>query len=115
MTALPGDSSGAVADGPADPAPGSKHYTLLGADRRPYLSATPGEFGGHRKSKVYGRLNCRAALREIAAGGYVANRVFSAPDQEPSPHRARGRTSSGATTRSSGATRSGCLVLAPRT
>ena len=25
----------------AIPAPGNKNYTLLGADRRPYLSATP--------------------------------------------------------------------------
>ncbi len=30
----------------AVPASGSKRYTLLGADRRPYPSETPGQFGG---------------------------------------------------------------------
>jgi len=64
----------------AIPAPGSQKYTLLGADRRPYLSETPGQFGGHRKNKIYGRLNCPTALRAIAAGGYVASRVFFADE-----------------------------------
>jgi hypothetical protein len=27
-------------------------YALLGADRRPYLSETPGQFGGHRQNKI---------------------------------------------------------------
>jgi len=30
---------------------------------------------------VYGRLDCPAALRAIARGGYVRNRVFFADDQ----------------------------------
>jgi hypothetical protein len=34
-------------------------YTLLGPDRQPYQSATPGVLGGHRRSRVYGRLDCR--------------------------------------------------------
>ncbi|WP_426562917.1 Ada metal-binding domain-containing protein [Angustibacter sp. McL0619] len=55
-----------------------KQYTLLDADRRPYLSATPGALGGHRRSRIYGRLDCPGALRHIAAGGYVTNRVFFA-------------------------------------
>ena len=55
-------------------------YTLLDADGRNYASSTPGRFGGHRKSKIYGRLDCRAALRAIAAGGYVTNRVFFAEE-----------------------------------
>ncbi len=59
----------------AIPGPGSKKYTLLGADRRPYPSETPGQFGGHRKMKIYGRLDCPSALRAIAVGGYVASRV----------------------------------------
>ena len=71
----PGDEHGG-----AIPAPGSKKYTLLGADRRPYPSQTPGEFGGHRKNKIYGRLDCPTALRAIAAGGYVASRVFFADE-----------------------------------
>lgn len=55
-----------------------KRYTLLGADGRPYESTTPGSLGGHRRTKVYGRLDCPAAVRAIARGGYVANRVFFA-------------------------------------
>jgi methylphosphotriester-DNA--protein-cysteine methyltransferase len=55
-------------------------YRLLGADRRTYLSATPGAFGGHRRSRIYGRLDCPAALRAIAGGGYVRHRVFFADE-----------------------------------
>ncbi|MDX6353431.1 MAG: hypothetical protein QOF98_334 [Streptomyces sp.] len=51
-------------------------YSLLGADRRPYPSGTPGTLGGHRVSRVYGRLDCPSALRAIARGGYVRHRVF---------------------------------------
>jgi methylphosphotriester-DNA--protein-cysteine methyltransferase len=32
--------------------------------------------GGHRGTRVYGRLDCPAALRAIARGGYVKHRVF---------------------------------------
>lgn len=53
-------------------------YTLLGADGRPYRSPVKGEWGGHRGSKIYGRLDCPAALRAIARGGYVRHRVFFA-------------------------------------
>ncbi|MPZ48882.1 MAG: metal-binding protein [Dehalococcoidia bacterium] len=53
-----------------------KLYTLLGPNRKPYLSLTPGTLGGHRATKIYGRLDCPAALRAIAKGGYVRNRVF---------------------------------------
>jgi hypothetical protein len=55
-------------------------YALLGADGRPYLSVTPGQYGGHRKSRIYGRLDCRTALRVIAAGGYLTDRVFFADE-----------------------------------
>ncbi len=51
-------------------------WTLLGADRKPYESDRPGGLGGHRKSRIYGRLDCPGARRAIARGGYVANRVF---------------------------------------
>jgi hypothetical protein len=53
-------------------------YTLLGPDRKPYRSAIPGTLGGHRAARIYGRLDCPAALRAIAAGGYVRHRVFFA-------------------------------------
>lgn len=57
-----------------------KTYTLLGADRKPYESATPGRFGGHSGGRIYGRMDCPAALRAIAKGGYVKNRVFFADE-----------------------------------
>ena len=51
-------------------------YTLLGPDRRSYCSAQPGTLGGHRGTRIYGRLDCPAALRAIARGGYLRHRVF---------------------------------------
>src|SRR2546428_4676036 len=61
--------------------PRAKRYTLLGSDRRPDQSFTPGIFGGHRPGRLYGRLDCPAALRAIARGGHVKNRLFF-PDEE---------------------------------
>ena len=55
-----------------------KPYTLLGPDRTPYLSRTPGRYGGYRPGRRYGRLDCPSALRAIARGGYVQHRVFFA-------------------------------------
>ena len=55
-------------------------FTLLGADGRPYASATPGLLGGHRRTRVYGSLTCRAARAAIARGGYVGQRVFFADE-----------------------------------
>lgn len=51
-------------------------WTLLDADRKRYQSHVPGTLGGHRRSRIYGRLDCPGALRAIARGGYVAHRVF---------------------------------------
>ena len=53
-----------------------KTYTLLGVDGKPYQSSTPGLLGGHKKLNIYGRLDCPSALRYIAKGQYVKNRVF---------------------------------------
>lgn len=41
---------------------------------------TPGRLGGHRRGRIYGRLDCPSALRAIRRGGYVANRVFFADE-----------------------------------
>ncbi len=49
---------------------------LLGPDGKIYESAVKGTLGGHRGSHIYGRLDCRAALRAISKGGYVKHRVF---------------------------------------
>ena len=51
-------------------------WTLIGPDGEPYVSRRPGTLGGHRRTRIYGRLDCPTALRAIARGGYVANRVF---------------------------------------
>ncbi len=53
-------------------------YRLLDGDGRPYRSDTPGMLGGHRAGRRYGRLDCPAALRALARGGYVSQRVFFA-------------------------------------
>jgi methylphosphotriester-DNA--protein-cysteine methyltransferase len=55
-------------------------WTLTGGDGRPFASPAPGSLGGHRRTKIYGRLDCRAALRAITRGGYVENRVFFADE-----------------------------------
>ncbi|MFI6585847.1 hypothetical protein [Embleya sp. NPDC050493] len=55
-------------------------YTLIGSDGRPYRSTTPGTLGGTTNGRLYGRLDCRSALRAIARGGYVASRVFFADE-----------------------------------
>jgi hypothetical protein len=54
----------------------SKTWTLVGPDGKSYTSDQPGTLGGHRGSHIYGRLDCPAALRAIARGGYIAQRVF---------------------------------------
>lgn len=58
-----------------------KTYHLLGADGAFYDSATPGLFGGHAKQRIYGRLDCYAALRALAKGDtYRRHRVFFADE-----------------------------------
>jgi hypothetical protein len=57
-----------------------KVYRLVGADGREYESDEPGTLGGHRKNKVYGRLDCAGAARWIAKGHYVKQRVFFADE-----------------------------------
>jgi methylphosphotriester-DNA--protein-cysteine methyltransferase len=56
----------------------ARTYTLVGADGKRYRSAEKGTIGGHRGTKIYGRLDCPAALRAIGRGGYVRHRVFFA-------------------------------------
>ncbi|MBI4941369.1 MAG: metal-binding protein [Actinobacteria bacterium] len=51
-------------------------YRLVGADGRPYDNDVPGTLGGHRRNRIYGRLDCPGALRWIAKGHYVTHRVF---------------------------------------
>lgn len=53
---------------------------LLGAEGKFYPSEAKGRWGGHRGTKIYGRLDCPTALRAIARGGYVRQRVFFADE-----------------------------------
>jgi hypothetical protein len=55
-------------------------YVLLGADGLPYRSPAPGALGGHRRGRLYGRLDCPSALRAIARGHYEQHRVFFADE-----------------------------------
>lgn len=59
----------------------SKKYTLIGADGKEYWSECKGAFGGHRKLKIYGRLDCPSALRHLSEGHYAAHRVFFADEE----------------------------------
>lgn len=58
-----------------------KIYKLIGADGKPYESATPGILGGHSRNRGYGRLDCPSALLWIAKGYYVTHRVFFADEE----------------------------------
>jgi Metal binding domain of Ada len=58
----------------------SKLYKLIGPDGRQVLSETPGTLGGHRRNKLYGRLDCPSALRWLAKGHIVRHRVFFADE-----------------------------------
>ncbi len=71
MTGRPGPAAGQL----------GKTYTLTGRDGKPYASPAPGAWGGHRRTKIYGRLDCPGALRVIARGGYVRYRVFFADEE----------------------------------
>lgn len=51
-------------------------WMLTGGDGLRYASEVPGTLGGHRRNRIYGRLDCPVALRALARGGYVKQRVF---------------------------------------
>ncbi|MCP2170180.1 Metal binding domain of Ada [Goodfellowiella coeruleoviolacea] len=64
----------------AGPGPHTRTYTLVGADGQPYPSTVPGTLGGHRRGRLYGRLDCPSALRALARGHYAKHRVFFADE-----------------------------------
>ncbi len=57
-------------------ATGRESWTLVGPDGKSWQSEARGSLGGHRRGRIYGRLDCRAALQALARGGYIADRVF---------------------------------------
>ena len=58
----------------------TKTYKLIDENGNTYVSDKPGIFGGYKKRKIYGRLDCPSALRHIAKGEYVKHRVFFADE-----------------------------------
>ncbi|WTW94016.1 metal-binding protein [Streptomycetaceae bacterium NBC_01309] len=62
------------------PAAAARAYTLISPDGTAYRSTRPGTLGGYRRRRLYGRLDCPSALRAIARGGYVDQRVFFADE-----------------------------------
>lgn len=62
----------------------NKLYKLIGADGKEYLSAKKGSLGGNGRAKIYGRLDCPAALRALrhpAKDVYISSRVFFADEE----------------------------------
>ena len=52
----------------------------MSADGCEFVSPVKGTLGGHRKLKIFGRLDCPRALRAVAKGTYQKSRVFFADD-----------------------------------
>lgn len=60
----------------------SKQYTLINGEGKEYLSFFPGTLGGHRKQKIYGRLDCKSANNWLKKGFYAKNRVFFLTEED---------------------------------
>lgn len=56
-------------------------YFLTDRNGKQYLSDKPGKLGGHRKLKIYGKLDCTSANRHITNGDYIRHRVFFADEE----------------------------------
>lgn len=56
-----------------------KLYKLIDKDGKEYLSPEKGQYGGHTGTKVYGRMDCSAAMRALKGplrNVYIQHRVF---------------------------------------
>ena len=58
-----------------------KKFKLIDENGQEYLSDTPGLLGGHKKLKIYGRLDCHSANRWLEKGKYANYRVFFANEE----------------------------------
>ena len=56
-------------------------YKLIEMEGKQYFPEQNGQFGEHLELKIYGRLDCPSALRNIAAGYYIQHRVFFADEE----------------------------------
>lgn len=57
-------------------------YTLIDKNGKEYLSKTKGIYGGHKRSRCYGKMDCPSALRWISKGKYISGRVFFANEYD---------------------------------
>ena len=57
-------------------------YKLINKFGEEYLSDIPGTFGGNKRLKIYGKLDCPSALRWITKGYYVKDRVFFLTEED---------------------------------
>jgi methylphosphotriester-DNA--protein-cysteine methyltransferase len=57
-------------------------YRLTAPDGSSYTSGTPGKYGGNRKQKVYGRMDCGSArsTRKRFPRAFLGHRVFFADE-----------------------------------
>ena len=53
-----------------------KPYFITNESNRQALSSVPGTLGGHKKLKIYGKLDCPSARKHLEKGQYAKNRVF---------------------------------------
>ena len=60
----------------------ARTYRLVDASGSTFESREKGTLGGYRRAayRIYGRLDCPSALRQIAKGHYVTYRVFFADE-----------------------------------
>lgn len=54
----------------------NRTYKLIDCNGIEYESKYSGSFGGNKRLKIYGRLDCSSARRWIEKGYYINNRVF---------------------------------------
>lgn len=57
-----------------------KSYKLSAPDGSIYESQIPGQLGGYKPQRIYGRLDCRSALSHLNKGKYASHRVFFADE-----------------------------------
>ncbi len=62
----------------AGPIVKDRTYVLTTATGDPFESRTPGELAASRRTRIYGQLDCPAALKALRRGGYSTHRVFFA-------------------------------------
>lgn len=55
---------------------GESNYKLIDKNGNEYTSKVPGTYGGNKKLKIYGKLDCYSAMKWLEKGYYIDNRVF---------------------------------------